>query len=71
MLTVTAIQKAKPTEKQYRMADERGLVLLVRTNHPQPFRKIVACLDFSETSRAVVQPAVLGSRRAPVSRMKR
>ena len=30
MLTVTAIQKAKPTEKQYRMADERGLILLVR-----------------------------------------
>jgi len=32
-------------------------VLLVRTNHPQPFRKIVACLDFSENSRAVVQQA--------------
>ena len=32
MLTVTAIQKAKPTEKQYRMVDERGLVLLVRPN---------------------------------------
>jgi integrase len=32
MLTVTAIQKAKPTDKQYRLADERGLVLLVRTN---------------------------------------
>ncbi len=32
MLTVTAIQKAKPTDKQYRMADERGLVLLVRPN---------------------------------------
>ena len=32
MLTVTAIQKAKPTEKQYRLADERGLVLLVRPN---------------------------------------
>lgn len=32
-------------------------VLLVRTNHPQPFRKIVACLDFSVTSRAVVQQA--------------
>jgi hypothetical protein len=32
MLTVTAIKKAKPTEKQYRLADERGLVLLVRPN---------------------------------------
>lgn len=32
MLTVTAIQKAKPTEKQYRMPDEKGLVLLVRPN---------------------------------------
>ncbi|MBP6008064.1 MAG: tyrosine-type recombinase/integrase [Rhodoferax sp.] len=32
MLTVTAIQKAKPTEKQYRLTDERGLTLLVRTN---------------------------------------
>ncbi len=32
-------------------------VLLVRTNHPQPFRKIVACLDFSESSRAVVEQA--------------
>ncbi len=32
MLTATAIQKAKPTEKQYRLADERGLVLLVRPN---------------------------------------
>ena len=32
MLTVTAITKAKPTEKQYRLADERGLVLLVRAN---------------------------------------
>lgn len=32
MLTVTAIDKAKPTEKQYRLADERGLVLLVRPN---------------------------------------
>jgi integrase len=32
MLTVTAITKAKPTDRQYRMADERGLVLLVRPN---------------------------------------
>jgi integrase len=32
MLTVTAISKAKPTDKQYRMPDERGLVLLVRPN---------------------------------------
>lgn len=32
-------------------------VLLVRTNHPQPFRKILACLDFSENSRAVVDLA--------------
>lgn len=33
-------------------------VLLVRTNHPQAFRKIVACLDFSENSRAVVDHAL-------------
>ncbi len=32
-------------------------VLLVRTNHPQAFRKIVACIDFSESSRAVVEQA--------------
>jgi len=32
MLTVTAITKAKPAEKQYRLADERGLVLIVRPN---------------------------------------
>ena len=32
-------------------------VLLVRTSHPQPFRKVVACIDFSETSRAVVEQA--------------
>jgi integrase len=32
MLTVTAVQKAKPTEKQYRLTDERGLTLLVRPN---------------------------------------
>jgi len=31
-LTVTAIDKAKPTDKQYRMPDDRGLVLLVRPN---------------------------------------
>jgi integrase len=32
MLTVTAINKAQAKEKQYRMPDERGLVLLVRPN---------------------------------------
>ncbi|MBN8420460.1 MAG: universal stress protein [Verrucomicrobia bacterium] len=32
-------------------------VLLVRTNHPQPFQRIVACIDFSESSRAVVEEA--------------
>ena len=32
MLTVTAITKAKSTDKQYRLTDERGLVLLVRSN---------------------------------------
>lgn len=32
MLTDTAIKKAQATDKQYRMADERGLVLLVRPN---------------------------------------
>lgn len=32
MLTVTAVQKAKPTAKQYRLTDERGLTLLVRPN---------------------------------------
>lgn len=32
MLTVTEITKAKPTDKQYRLTDERGLTLLVRPN---------------------------------------
>ncbi|WP_395736840.1 universal stress protein [Prosthecobacter sp.] len=32
-------------------------VLLVRADHPQPFRKIVACIDYSETSREVVAAA--------------
>ena len=32
VLTVTGIDKAKPAEKQYRMPDEKGLVLLVRPN---------------------------------------
>ena len=32
-------------------------VLLVRTSHPQPFRKVVACIDFSATSRSVVEQA--------------
>lgn len=32
-------------------------VLLVRANHPQKFRKIVACIDFSETSREVSEQA--------------
>lgn len=31
MLTVTEITKAKPADKQYRLTDERGLTLLVRT----------------------------------------
>ena len=34
-------------------------VLLVRSNHPQAFRKIVACVDFSDTARAVVEQARL------------
>lgn len=32
MLTDTAIKKAQATDRQYRMTDERGLVLLVRPN---------------------------------------
>ncbi|MGV4877283.1 Arm DNA-binding domain-containing protein [Acetobacter indonesiensis] len=32
MLTDTAIRKAKPQEKQYKLYDERGLHLLVRPN---------------------------------------
>jgi len=32
-------------------------MLLVRTNHPQAFRKIVACIDFSATSREVAEQA--------------
>jgi hypothetical protein len=39
-LTGAAITKAKPTEKQYPMAHERGLVLLVRTNCSLHFRQI-------------------------------
>ena len=32
-------------------------VLLVRANHPNAFRKIVACIDFSETAREVAAQA--------------
>ena len=32
-------------------------VLLVKQTHPRPFRRIVACVDFSETSREVVKQA--------------
>jgi universal stress protein E len=32
-------------------------VLLVRSNHPHAFKKVIACLDFSETSREVVASA--------------
>lgn len=32
-------------------------VLLVRSNHPHAFQKIVACIDFSETSREVAAAA--------------
>lgn len=32
-------------------------VLLVRSNHPQAFQKVVACLDFSETAKEVVASA--------------
>ncbi|MDI1310573.1 universal stress protein [Prosthecobacter sp.] len=34
-----------------------GKILLVRTNHPNAFHKIVACIDFSETSREVAAQA--------------
>ncbi len=33
-------------------------VLLVKQTHPRPFRRIVACVDFSETSREVVKHAL-------------
>jgi hypothetical protein len=33
-------------------------VLLVKQTHPQPFRRIVACVDFSETSKEVVKHAL-------------
>jgi universal stress protein E len=32
-------------------------VLLVRSNHPHAFRKMVACIDFSDTAREVVRQA--------------
>lgn len=41
--------------KLARMAPSR--VLLVRSNHPQAFQKVVACLDFSETAKEVVDAA--------------
>lgn len=34
-----------------------GKILLVRTYHPNSFQKIVACIDFSETSREVASQA--------------
>jgi nucleotide-binding universal stress UspA family protein len=33
-------------------------VLLVKQTHPRPFRRIVACVDFSETSNEVVKQAL-------------
>ncbi|MFZ2872930.1 MAG: universal stress protein [Phycisphaerales bacterium] len=33
-------------------------VLLVRENHAGPFRSVVACLDFTETSRLALQQAI-------------
>jgi nucleotide-binding universal stress UspA family protein len=33
-------------------------VLLVKQTHPRPFRRIVACVDFSETSKEVIKHAV-------------
>lgn len=33
-------------------------VLLVKQTHPRPFRRIVACVDFSETSNVVVKHAL-------------
>jgi nucleotide-binding universal stress UspA family protein len=33
-------------------------VLLVKQTHPRPFRRIVACVDFSETSQAVAKHAL-------------
>jgi universal stress protein E len=33
-------------------------VLLVKQTHPRPFRRIVACVDFSETSQEVVKHAL-------------
>lgn len=40
-------------------------VLLVKQTHPRPFRRIVACVDFSETSKEVVKHAlrVAGQKR--------
>ena len=38
-------------------------VMLVKSTHPRPFRRIVACVDFSETSReAVVQAMRVAAR---------
>ena len=43
-------------------------IMLVKGNHAHPFRRIVACVDFSETSREVVAQAwrVAGRDRAEV-----
>ena len=43
-------------------------VMLVKASHAQPFRRIVACVDFSEASREVVAQAwrVAGRDRAEV-----
>ncbi len=37
-------------------------VLLVKQTHPRPFRRIVACVDFSETSKEVVKQALRVAR---------
>ncbi len=33
-------------------------VLLVRADHSEPFKKVVACIDFSETSHRVIEQAI-------------
>ena len=41
MLTVTAINNAKPKDKPYKLADEKGLYLLVQNSGGKLWRLII------------------------------
>lgn len=57
-ITGSGESKAGAGSLAYRLARKvPAKVLLVRSNHPNAFQRIVACIDFSETSREVAVQA--------------